>query len=211
MSSARPTKKKSPSKSAGAKKRDSLTEGIAKLFYEMGYEKTSTRDIAKTIGVPNSALYYYFQSKQEMLFAIIDGLMENVVLNLKENIEPIQDPEKRLLLIIQDHINSFVSHKYESKALIYDDHCLEGDFRKIVQEKERRYFALVRDTIGEIIRNFNVRIDANVAAFSLFGMLNWIYKWYDPNGKVAPNDLSRQIFRIILTGVKGAEQDKLKK
>ena len=184
-------------------KKETLTEGIAKLFYEKGYEKTSIRDIAKSLRVPNSALYYYFKSKQEMLFTIIDELMENVMLNLHEHIEPIEDPEKKLLLIIEDHIRSFVAHRYESKVLIYEDHNLEDEFRRILKEKERRYFNFVSDTLGKIMRHSHCKINVNVATFSLFGMLNWIYKWYDPDKAVDPRELSTQILKMTLTGLKG--------
>ena len=138
-----------------------------------------------------------------MLFAIVDGLMGNVVQNLKEKAEVIRDPGERLLFIIQEHIKSFVAHKYESKVLIYEDHCLEGAFKKIIEDKERQYFDSVRKSLGEIIRTSGSSIDVNVATFSLFGMLNWIYKWYDPDGKAPPEELSRQIFKMVLGGLKG--------
>ena len=184
-------------------KKEALLTGIAKLFYEQGYEKTSIRDLARSLGVPNSAFYYYFKTKQEMLFTIIDNLMENVVVTLHQHIEPIHDPEGRLLALIEDHINSFVSHRYESKVLIYEEGCLRGEYRKIIKKKERVYFTFVRNTIAEIIKSSKNAIDVNVATFALFGTLNWIYKWYNPDDKIKPSDLSKHIFSIILSGLKG--------
>jgi hypothetical protein len=74
---------------------------------------------------------------------------------------------------------------------------------KIIKKKERIYFTFVKNTITEIVRSNNNAIDVNVATFALFGMLNWIYKWYNPDDKIKPEDLSKHILSIVLNGLKG--------
>ena len=125
-----------------------LTEGIAKLFCEIGYERTSIRDIAKALGVPNSALYYYFQNKQEMLFAVVDDLMERTIRNLEENSEAFPDGENKLALIIESHIRFYVENPYAGKVLMRDFNCLEGGQRDILKNKELKYINCARKVIG---------------------------------------------------------------
>lgn len=186
-----------------------LTEGIAKLFCEIGYERTSIRDIAKALGVPNSALYYYFQNKQEMLFAVVDDLMERTIRNLEENSEAFPDGENKLALIIESHIRFYVENPYAGKVLMRDFNCLEGGQRDILKNKELKYINCARKVIGEIVERYGSDIDVNVATFSLFGMLNWIYHWYDPHGRVSPEHLAGSFLKIILTGLEGKSSREL--
>ena len=184
-------------------KKESLTEAIAKLFYEKGYEKTSTRDIAASLSIPGSLLYYYFKNKQEMLFSIVDEAMENTIPILREKVEPINNAEDKLAVIVDCHIRFFVSHPFHSKVFIMDGHSLEGEYRRIIAGKERWYFEFVRKVLAEIIESNNTDLDVNTATFSLFGILNWTYFWYSPDGRVSPDDLAKNIVKMVLPGLKG--------
>lgn len=184
-------------------RKESLTEGIAKLFCEIGYEKTSIRNIARALGIPGSALYYYFQNKQDMLFAVVDGLMEELTLSWENSSEVLRSAEEKLAQLIETHIKLYVENPYRGKVAMRDINCLEGTQKEIIRKKEVKYVNYAREVLTEIIEHSNSMMHPNIATFGLFGMLNSIYEWYSPSGSISPGDLARSFRQIILTGLQG--------
>jgi TetR/AcrR family transcriptional regulator, cholesterol catabolism regulator len=210
MSNDRSTKPKRSNNStvAAIDKREMILTEAVRLFYELGYEKTSIRDIAKNAGVANSALYYYFTSKQEMLFAIIDRQMDKVFRYLKD-LESIENKEEKLRAIIANHVKIILESPIESQVLVWEIRSLEGEYRATEVDKERRYFEIAREIVGDIAKQRNAKIDLDVAVYSFFGVLNWIHLWYKPDGRISPEELPYVICQIILSGLGGCQGEAL--
>jgi len=185
------------------KRKEQILLEIAELFYRVGYEKTSIRDISRSLGISKPGLYYHFENKQEMLFDIIYDFMEKILKDLKENIDLIQSPHEKLLAIIQNHIRFFVKYPAQTKVLIYEVHSLEGNYAERFKIKQIQYITIVKMVLKEIIKDIDAKIDIHVATFCLMGMLNWIVQWYNPEGKVSPESLARDIWIFFLSGLKG--------
>jgi hypothetical protein len=73
-----------------------------------------------------------------------------------------------------------------------------------VSGRKQQYTRLVRQILSEVEREQSDtsrrRIDPTVATYALFGMMNWIYNWYDPRGTLSVNDLVDNITRLFLSG-----------
>jgi AcrR family transcriptional regulator len=151
----------------------------------------------------NSGLYYYFKSKQEMLFSIIDDLIERALIDLREKINLIQNPEDRISWIIQSHIKFYAEHRAQTKVLVHERSSLEGDYAKIIMEKETEYVNFIRKVLKEIVKKSGAEVDINVGTFCLLGMLNWVIHWYNPEGKIPPEVLAENISTIFLKGLTG--------
>jgi AcrR family transcriptional regulator len=184
-------------------KKEQLLLEISELFFLRGYEKTSIRDISKKLGITNSGIYYYFKSKQEMLFAIIFDAIERALVDLREHLDVISIPEEKVSWIIQSHIKFYVEHRAQVKVLVQERYSLEGEYAKIMAGKEKEYVDFMRGVLKEIGERSGVEIDLSVAAFSLLGMLNWVVHWYNPGGRVAPETLAENMTRIFLRGITG--------
>lgn len=184
-------------------KRKQILQKISEMFYERGYEKTSIRDISKNLGVSNAGLYYYFKNKQQMLFEVINGTIEPALIELRERIKTIQDPEDRISWIIQSHIRFYVEHKAQTKVAIHERNSLKGEYAEIIRGKETEYVNFMRNVLKEIIKKFAIKIDVNIVTFCLLGMLNWVVHWYNPEGRVSHNKLAQNMSTIFLNGLKG--------
>ena len=92
-------------------KREQILQDIAELFFKKGYEKTSIRDISRSLNISKPGLYYHFTNKQEMLFALIYDFMEKTNRHLMREINLLQSPSDKLLCIIQNHIRFFVQFR----------------------------------------------------------------------------------------------------
>jgi AcrR family transcriptional regulator len=176
----------------------------AAIFAEKGYHSTSIRDIARATKMSLSGLYYYFKSKDELLFLIQDYCFSTVIDDCRRLLEGVDDPVHRLKLLIENHLNYFVNNMNEMKVLSHEANSISGDFLKKVNSKKRQYVDLTMELLEEIARKYRVKgIDIRVATFSLFGMMNWIYNWYNPRKDVDVTGLSQNITRIFLSGFLG--------
>jgi TetR/AcrR family transcriptional regulator, cholesterol catabolism regulator len=176
----------------------------AAIFAEKGYHSTSIRDIARATKMSLSGLYYYFKSKDELLFLIQDYCFSTVIDDCRRLLAGVDDPVHRLKLLIENHLNYFVNNMNEMKVLSHEANSISGDFFKKVNSKKRQYVDLAMGLIEEIARKYRVKgIDIRVATFSLFGMMNWIYNWYNPRKDVDVAGLSQNITRLFLSGFLG--------
>jgi TetR/AcrR family transcriptional regulator, cholesterol catabolism regulator len=176
----------------------------AAVFADKGYHSTSMRDISRATKMSLSGLYYYFKSKEELLFLIQDYCFSTVIGDCRRLLEEIDDPIRRLKLLIENHLNYFVQNMNEMKVLSHEADSISGDLFKKVNTKKRQYVNLVMSLLDEIARENRVDgVDVRVATFSLFGMMNWIYNWYDPRKDVDVTGLSNNITRLFLSGFLG--------
>jgi len=176
----------------------------AAVFADKGYHSTSMRDISRATKMSLSGLYYYFKSKEELLFLIQDYCFGTVIDDCRRLLEGVDDPVRRLKLLIENHLNYFVQNMNEMKVLSHEADSISGDLFKKVNTKKRQYVNLVMNLLGEIARENRAEgVDIRVATFSLFGMMNWIYNWYNPRKDVDVAGLSQNITRLFLGGFLG--------
>lgn len=176
----------------------------AGVFAEKGYHSTSMRDISRATKMSLSGLYYYFKSKEELLFLIQDCCFSTVIDDCRRLLVGVDDPVRRLKLLIENHLNYFVNNMNEMKVLSHEANSISRDMFRKVSNKKRQYVDLVMNLLGEIARENRVEgVDIRVATFSLFGMMNWIYNWYDSRKDVDVAGLSSNITRLFLSGFLG--------
>ncbi len=176
----------------------------AAVFADKGYHSTSMRDISRATKMSLSGLYYYFKSKEELLFLIQDYCFSTVIDDCRRLLEGVDDPIRRLKLLIENHLNYFVNNMNEMKVLSHEANSISRDMFRKVNNKKRQYVELVMNLLGEIARENRVEgVDIRVATFSLFGMMNWIYNWYDPRKDVDVAGLSQNMTRLFLSGFLG--------
>ena len=198
----------------------------ARIFAEKSYHSTSMRDISRATGVSLAGLYHYCKSKEELLFLIQDHCFGRVSESLEQRIRGIDDPFEKLRIFIDNHLSFFAANMAEMKVLSHEAESLEGDLHKHVSTRKEKYAKLARKILREIqtvsearlrgsqpgspagvgrlgrasIPNTNGRVDLTVATYALFGMMNWIYNWYDTSGKLSVIQLVDNITRLFLNG-----------
>ena len=182
-------------------KKEELLLGIAELFFQKGYDKTSIRDISSALNISKPGLYFHFENKQQMLYDLAYDFLDRSNRYLKEAMAPIKDPKEKLYLIIQSHIKFFVEHPAQIKVVIYEAHSLEGECAKNFRTLEMEYIDIIRSVIKEILKEKENPMDHHIATFTLLGVLNWIIKWYKPGKKASPDELIQQIYNFFLNGL----------
>ncbi len=184
------------------KKLEHILRTAARIFAEKSYHSTSMRDISRATGVSLAGLYHYCKSKEELLFLIQDQCFGRVLERLEQRTRGINDPFEKLRIFIDNHLSFFAANMAEMKVLSHEAESLAGDLHTHVSTKKERYARVARKILREIAgqERTNIRIDLTVATYALFGMMNWIYNWYDPRGKLSVNQLVDNITRLFVGG-----------
>jgi TetR/AcrR family transcriptional regulator, cholesterol catabolism regulator len=179
-----------------------ILQNAARIFAEKSYHSTTMRDISRATGISLAGLYHYCKSKEELLFLIQDNCFGRVLESLEARLQGETDPIVRLRLFIENHLSFFAMNMAEMKVLSHEAESLAGDLHAHVSTKKDKYTRLARRTLKELQQaEGNGRpVDLTVATYALFGMMNWIYNWYDPKGKLKIFELVDNLTRLFLQG-----------
>jgi AcrR family transcriptional regulator len=182
----------------------------ARIFAEKSYHSTSMRDISRATGVSLAGLYHYCKSKEELLFLIQDHSFGRVLESFEQRIDAVEDPFEKLRIFIENHLSFFAANMAEMKVLSHEAESLAGDLHSQVSTKKEKYAKLARKILRDIQEQqpSETRVDLTVATYALFGMMNWIYNWYDPAGKLSVNQLVDNISRLFLAGFLSTTTDR---
>jgi TetR/AcrR family transcriptional regulator, cholesterol catabolism regulator len=181
------------------------------VFYEKGYAGASMRDLARSSGMSLAGLYYYFESKEKLLYLIQKHTFTTIVEQLQERLEEVADPEQRVRTFIVNHLAYFLANQKAMTVLSHEDDVLKNSFGADIASIKREYYRICRDLLDNFKRAKGLEFSSRVAVLSLFGMMNWIYTWYNPRVDANASVLAREMGDIFLRGICGAGSRKKSK
>jgi AcrR family transcriptional regulator len=175
----------------------------AEVFYEKGYEGASMRDLARSSGMSLSGLYYYFESKQKLLYLIQKDTFSTIVERLRERLDEVSDPEQRIRVFILNHLEYFLANRKAMKVLSHEAEVLKNGFGTEIAAIKREYYRICVGLLDDFKLAKRLEFSSRMAVLSLFGMMNWIYTWYNPRIDADAEGLSRGMGDIFLQGISG--------
>ena len=182
-------------------KLNAVLSASSALFARKGFERATIRDVAQATGISLAGLYYYFKSKEELLFLIQFRAFDTICEKLKEIIQNETDPQTCLYSMIEMHFEYFIRNMNDLKICSREIESLKGEFYKTVAEKRKEYFELAQSIFEKISdKSGDSSADSRLAALYLFGTLNWIYQWYKPGRYPEAKELASQLSSIYLRG-----------
>jgi AcrR family transcriptional regulator len=172
------------------------------VFAQQGFQGASMRDISRATGVSLAGLYYYFENKQHLLYLIQNTTFTFVLERLRSRLEGVHEPAERLRLLVLNHIEYFLSHPNEMKVLAHEEEALGEPYSENVEAIKRRYYALAREIFDSLgAEGLAPGTQPRIAVLSLFGMMNWTYKWHKPGIDPDARELTAAIVGLFLHGV----------
>lgn len=182
-------------------KLNAVLSASSALFARKGFERATIRDVSHATGMSLAGLYYYFNSKEELLFLIQFRAFESICEKLREIIRAETDPQTCLHRMIKMHFDYFIRNMNDLKICSREIESLKGDFYQRVAKKRKEYFDLTQSIFQNIIdQSGGSSADSRLAALYLFGTLNWIYQWYRPGRYPDAEELAGQLSGIYLQG-----------
>ena len=181
-------------------RRDQLLQAAARVFAEGGYDRTSMRDLSRASRMSLAGMYYYVKGKEDLLFQIQKSCFERVYAGGQAAVAREAQPEHRLEAFIRHHVTFFVGHMNEMKVLAHEAESLRGELLDEIRRLKRQYVNLLLELLAALDGQGGDPVQRHVAAYTLFGMMNWIYTWYRPGGAVGVDELATLITRLFLNG-----------
>lgn len=175
-------------------RRAEICRAAARIFRDKGFDATAMSDIARALRMTKAGLYHYFPSKEAMLFEIMTFGLERMEEEVIAPAAAIRDPENRLRQILLQHARIITRAEGVVAQLFHEQRALPAHMRKVINDQERRYFHLVRDTLKELKAAGRLRdVELSVAALSLIGMVQWVPRWFRPDGRLTIDQAAREL------------------
>ena len=159
------------------------------------------RDLSRASGMSLAGLYYYFESKERLLFLIQKHTFTTIVQRLKSRLEGVSDPEQQIRIFILNHLEYFLANPASMKVLTHEAEALKNGFASEVAAIKREYYRICVSLLDELKTDRALQFSTSIAVLSLFGMMNWIYTWHNPRVDADAEQLASEMSDIFLRGV----------
>lgn len=206
-------KVRGPKKSSSSAKKEllrkTLLEAAAGMFAEKGFGGTNLQDIADSLNISRSALYYYFKSKEDILASLVD----EVTLFSRDHPTASaakfdRNPGRTLRQIVFNHAKWLLDHRIAFRVIDRNDVNLPLTTRQAHDRAKRAIFRSFTRTLERGIELGHFRsTDPNVAALAIIGMCNWTAWWFTSEGRMSPFEVAEMIASLAVNAVKRHESD----
>lgn len=184
---------------------DELVLVAAELFREQGYDVTSMQDIADRMGILKGSLYHYVRTKEDLLWGVMEPPLRELVgtaaVLLTDESMLLSD---RLVAIMRAHAESFEDNYPHMFVMTRENgETLSEKRRKDLDGLRRQYFTLYRRAIisGQESGEFRKDLDPAIVVHGIFGMLNWMFRWFTPKKRMRAGDIADQFARMVIAGL----------
>jgi TetR/AcrR family transcriptional regulator, cholesterol catabolism regulator len=186
---------------------DAILAAATLLFAREGFHQASMRQVAVASGTSLAGLYHYFDSKERLLFLIQFRAFSGLLTEVQAQLLGIHDPVEQLRILVHTHVQYAMQNMAELKICSHELDSLTGEAYEQVRRVRREYYELALAIIERILaeRNPGSSLDVRIATMSLFGTLNWLYRWYDPGRERSPSTLASQILAQFLAALLHAD------
>ncbi|WP_141340675.1 TetR/AcrR family transcriptional regulator [Bradyrhizobium sp. USDA 3458] len=181
----------------------SIIKQAASLFASRGYAATSIGDIAAACDCSKSRLYHYFESKEAILVFMLTEHVDKLLAGCDDILSGREEEIARFRKLIRFFLQVYSVSRDKHVVMLTCMEFLPNNVRRDVVKKQRQLISVVTDMLAKI-RPDRAKDEgsAHVDAMLFFGMINWTYTWFRPDGRIVPTDLADRCVSIFLDGYK---------
>lgn len=183
-------------------KRALIYDRAAELFATQGFSRTSIAELAAHCQASKSWIYHYFPSKEAILYEILHDHMSLLLRTAAAEVAAQQAPEAQLRGLLRSFMEIYVRARAKHVVLLAELGCLPAAQQGEIRGLERRVVDLVAAVVGRLDGPLAAGRDGLVPiTMMLFGMINWTYTWYRPDGPLKPEQLADLAADLFLGGL----------
>lgn len=185
-------------------KRQMILKVAAGMFAAEGYDRSSMSSLAAACGMSKALVYHYYKNKDALLYDVIRGHLEELCEEVEAVDAPDADPKDRLQCLCRALLQAYQDADNEHKVQINALKFLGREEQDVIKGLERRLVVVFANALRGINPKFSEDGDVLLkpVTMSLFGMLNWHYMWFRPDGPVSRDDYADMATRIIIDGAR---------
>ncbi len=190
----------------GARTADAIRHAAVELFYKHGYETTTLRDIAKTVGIQVGSLYNHIPSKEQLLYSIMSEVMHDLLASLSKALEPYSEPVDRLRAAVECHV---MFHAERAKEVFVGNselRSLTKPNRRAVVELRDRYEATLLQILEQGAEaGVFYFTDAKLLTYAILATGTQVSSWYKARGRLSLQEIASTYSDFALRGLTNKE------
>lgn len=178
------------------------------IFAEKGYEGASMRDLSRLSGISLAGLYYYFESKEKLLYFIQHHTFTTIIERLRARLAASHDPDERIRIFVHNHVDYALAKSKAMKVLAHEDDVLKNGYGAELAAIKREYYRICVGLVEDLVKGEGLSrvgpggIGTRTSVMALFGTMNWLYTWYRPRVDPDAQTLTREICDLFLQGIR---------
>ena len=182
---------------------EDIVSAAAKVFRTKGYHAATVRDIAEEVGILKGSLYHHFASKEELLYLVVKEPIAQMYRAISEIAAADVGAAEKLRRAILAHLEAFDRHYPHLFVYLREREAVKRRFREQIGFSPKAYERLWQQILEEGVASgeFRPDLDIRVASYGLLGMLNWSYKWYNPQGRLRIGEVADEFTALALAGL----------
>ncbi len=189
-------------------RRGELLRSAARLFRRKGFGGTSTRDIAAATGMRSGSPFYHFESKQALLYAVMDEGMRSAISKQAAAMQQAAcagagssrglDPVAQLRALIRNHFDILLGHGNDFiPVMLYEARSITRSQRAALAHLQGEYEAPWIPVLESLREGGLLKADVKIARLLIFGALNWSVQWFDRRKGVSLDELTEQAMQLF--------------
>ena len=186
------------------RRRQEVMDVAARIFSEKGYEATSIQEIAEEVGILKGSLYYYIETKEDLLFGVIKAAYD-AALGVVRELERRDGGALELIeALVYRHAEVFAATQVQSSVFFKEFRALSDDRQKEIREAGDIYSRFLRSQIrrGQDAGEIDPGINPRLAAIGIIGMMNSMAFWYRPDGPATAEQIGSEFSRLVIGGLR---------
>jgi AcrR family transcriptional regulator len=188
-------------------RREEILQASAQIFRKKGFHATSMQDIADAVKLQKASLYHHVESKQEILFTILEQALDLLIGDMRAVVDSDLLPEEKLRLAMQVYMGRLTGEADLASVLLFEYRSLEKRLHSRHAVRRDRYESLWRKIIEEGVDQGVFRqVDISITTFAIIGVQNWMITWYKEGGRLTSLELSDHFSELFLEGLRIKER-----
>ncbi len=182
--------------------REGILEAAARIFGEKGYHATSMSDIAEAVNLQKASLYYHFDSKQEILVALLDHALDLINNNLEIVLAQPLTPDEKLRQAMVSYLETIAENQSLSAVLLLELRSLDPELKARHAPRREKFERLWRELISEGNQaGVFSSVDPSLTGRAILGVMNWTVTWYRKDGPRSATEIANLFADLILNGL----------
>jgi TetR/AcrR family transcriptional regulator, cholesterol catabolism regulator len=183
-------------------RRAEILQCFTEMVAERGYDEVSVRDVAEALGISKGTILHHFRSKESLLEELHSDYMRRRLAEADEFLAEFSDPVDQLQLIVYQLMLAERDDRAATVAFAREIvRFASEDVMSDVRAMRARYSQMVADIIRRgVEQGAFAKVDPSLAALQLFGMCNWSWTWFEPEGAWSAREIADDFCRTLIGG-----------
>jgi AcrR family transcriptional regulator len=182
---------------------EEIIAAAARVFQTKGYHAATVQDIADAVGILKGSLYHHVKSKEDLLYLIVKEPIARIYERMAEIVATDLPAAEKLRRAVLAQLEAFDRHYPHLFVYLHEREEMKSRFREQFKLSPKQYERCWQQILREGVKSgeFRADLDVQVVSYGVLGMLNWLYKWYDPRGRLSVHEVADQLSALALAGL----------